>query len=167
MRKKTLRQMKKTRILKTAANPIFLAALLGLTLLLAFSSSCGDNSSTNTQQPAANAVEPPRNEFEAELRAFRDADFTYIFSFKRKDGLPMNADDKRFVKENSHFYTNRFTLTTGETVIFAGSNFKFDNKALDALKERFEVRDFSKPERVLEKRRTEIDSNDGNTTVER
>ncbi len=38
----------------------------------------------------------------------------------------MNAEDKKFVKNNSHFGTNRFTLSDDETTIFAGSNYEFN-----------------------------------------
>ncbi len=156
MTKKTFPRTKKIR--RTAASIGTLTAMLGLAGLLVFSPSCVNDIESQTPSTAetVEAVdEPAENEFEAEVRAFRDADYDYIFSFRRKDGKPMNAEDKRFVKENSHFNTNRFTLTEDETVIFAGSNFKFEKKGLEALKKRFEVRDFSKPEHVIENRRKE------------
>jgi len=96
------------------------------------------------------------DEFQVELTALKNADFDYIYSFMRKDGKPMDSKDKRFVKNNSHFATNRFTLSNDETVIFAGSNYKFNEHGLAALKDRFEVGDYSKPAQELENRRKEI-----------
>ena len=109
-------------------------------------------------QPAVSKdsiVKPPVDEFESELTALRNADFDYIYSFRRKDGNPMDSDDKRFVKNNSHFATNRFTLSKDEKVIFAGSNYRFPEDGLAALKDRFEFGDYSKPEAELEKKRKE------------
>ena len=72
----------------------------------------------------------------------------------------MESEDKRFVKDNSHFSTNRFTLTKDELLIFAGSNYKFPKDGLDNLKERFDVTDYSKSEEVLGKQRKESEERD-------
>ena len=111
------------------------------------------NSNTNTNANVNGSIE--LNEFDTELLALRTANFDYIFAFKRKDAKPLNSEDKRFVKNNSHASTNRFTKTDDDTVVFAGSNYRFPEEGLRALKERFEVQDFSKPEEFLEQRRKE------------
>lgn len=89
---------------------------------------------------------PDVSEFQRELRKLKTADFEYIFVFRRKDGGRMTGGDKSFIKERSHVSTNRFTLSNDERTVFAGSNFKFREEDLAALKQRFLVDDFSKPE---------------------
>lgn len=124
---------------------IFAARLL-LSALLVLTLSCGAIENEAVNQDSTDAGKnKPANEFETELNAYKTADFTYVYVFRRKDGKPMDAEDKRFVKENSHLNTNRFTLNQDETVIFAGSNFKFEENGLAALMERFKVEDYSKP----------------------
>lgn len=93
------------------------------------------------------------SDFQRQLKAMRTADFDYIFAFRRKDGGIFTSEDKQFIKENSHYATNRFTLTKDEKAILAGSNFEFSEENLEALKERFEIEDFSKPAEVLEKKK--------------
>ncbi len=90
-------------------------------------------------------------EFEREIKSLKTADFDYIFAFKRKDGEAFTSEDKKFIKDNSHYATNRFTLAKDEKTIFAGSNFEFSEDNMKALRERFEVEDYSKPPEVLEK----------------
>jgi hypothetical protein len=133
---------------------IILVLLLTLSILTACGAQADQASAANENTPIK--PKPELNEYDAEIRAFRVADFDYIFTFKRKDGKPMSADDKRFVKNNSHFNTNRFTLNSDETVVFAGSNYKFPDAGISALKNRFVVENFSKPEDFLEKRRAEF-----------
>lgn len=96
------------------------------------------------------------SEFDAEIKAFRTADFDYIFVFRRNDGEPMDSDDKMIVRNNSHFATNRFTLSKDEKVIFAGSNYKFKDAGLEALKERFDVSDFSKTDEEIKTKKEEL-----------
>lgn len=69
----------------------------------------------------------------------------------------MTPEDKKFVKNNSHFGTNRFTLSDDETTIFAGSNYEFNPDGLAALEDRFELGDYSKPQDQIEKRREALE----------
>lgn len=93
------------------------------------------------------------SDFDREVKAMKTADFDYIFAFRRKDGGVFTSEDKQFIKANSHYATNRFTLTKDEKVIVAGSNFEFSEENLNALRENFDVEDFSKPPEELEKKK--------------
>lgn len=139
-----MREMKGSKISQLVLTAVLAAALLAV-------AGCAVQPSVSENSNAS----PPVDEFKAELTALRNADFDYIYSFRRKDGTAMSSEDKQFVKNNSHFATNRFTLTTDEKVIFAGSNYKFRDDGLAALKERFEFEDYSKPAAELEKKRKE------------
>lgn len=117
------------------------------------STGCGTPDAVDANVNLNSNTNAEADELKAELTALKNADFDYIYSFRRKDGEPMDSVDKRFVKDNSHSATNRFTLTRDEKVIFAGSNYKFSDEGLKALRERFDLEDFSKPEAVLEQKR--------------
>lgn len=160
--KKRMFPRKKNRLLKKTVRSVLLYVICFFVLV---SVSCASKKEVKNKQPAPSETVAAATEIEAEINAYRVADFKYIYTIKRKDGKPMDAEDKRFVKENSHFYTNRFTLVKDETVIFTGSNFKFDEKALEALKSRFEVEDYSKPEKPDSNKQTDsnkkVDNSNG------
>ena len=94
-------------------------------------------------------------EFERQVKAMRTADFDYIFALKRKDGEAFDSKDKNFVREKKHYAANRFVFVNDEKVLFVGSNFEFPEENIKALKERFDVQDFSKPAEILEKKKKE------------
>lgn len=100
---------------------------------------------------------PELSDFKNQIKAMQTADFDYIFAIRRPDGEILTSEDKRFIRANSHPATNRFTLTEDEKIVVAGSNFAFSEENLFALRERFEVENYSKPaaEREAEKSRTE------------
>lgn len=114
-----------------------------------------------------NAVDAAKNmsELEKEVEAMKTADFDYIFTFKRMDDGVFTSEDKQFIKANSHFATNRFTLTKDEKVIVAGSNFAFSQENLDALQDRFKMESFSKPPEELEKQMNEQEKSNNNTNI--
>jgi hypothetical protein len=94
-------------------------------------------------------------EFERQLKAMRTADFDYIFALRRKEGGAFDSEDKAYVRENKHYAANRFVFVDNEKVLFVGSNFEFPEENIKALKERFDVQDFSKPAEFLEKKKKE------------
>lgn len=121
--------------------------------VLVFAISCGKAEEPNRDLAEVRPSAPKVNEFDAELKAFRNADFDYIFVIRRKDGGPMDSDDKLFIRNNAHYATNRFTLSKDEKVIFAGSNYKFEDAGLAALKDRFDVSDYSKTQELIDQRK--------------
>lgn len=103
-------------------------------------------SSKNAAAARANQqAEPAVRSFERDLETMRTANFDYIYVMRRKDGAALDGDDKRFVKLNSPIETNRFVLSDEEKAVIAGSKYKFADQNLMALRDRFNIEDFSKP----------------------
>ena len=73
-------------------------------------------------------------------------EYPYIFVFRRKDGGKFDSADKKYVKDFSPGETNRFVLTDEERAVIAGSNFPFPPESQEALRLRFAIEDYSKPE---------------------
>ncbi len=137
-----------------------------LVMLSVFASACLRQTppeNANGQATPANeksaAITPTPEEditkFERELRAMRVAGFDYIFALKRKDGQAFTSEDRQFVRENKHYAANRFTFIEEEKILFVGSNYEFSEDNINALKERFEFQDFSKPKEQIEKEKQE------------
>lgn len=120
-----------------------------------FALACGPNERImNSAQEAANesealnrnvALKPKAGTLERDLQAMRDADFNFIYVFKRKDGGVLDAEDKRFVAERTPPEINRRRVGDTEKWIILGSNFRLEQKVLDEMKERFDFEDHSKP----------------------
>ncbi|HEX8636795.1 MAG TPA: hypothetical protein VF692_01935 [Pyrinomonadaceae bacterium] len=116
-----------------------------------FSFGCQPNaaileSAKNSTARANSQAEPAARSFERDLETMRTANFDYIYVFRRKDGAPLDADDKKYVKLNSPVETNRFILSDEEKAVVAGSKYKFAEQNLMALRDRFNIEDFSKPQ---------------------
>lgn len=91
-------------------------------------------------------VEQKKTSFEQDLRDMQTANFDYIFAFRRKDGGVFDKDDKKYLRENTPLETNRWTSTDEGKAYLAGSGFAFSPANMDALRSRFIVEDYSKPE---------------------
>lgn len=117
--------------------------------LLMFNLACQPNASILNSKTADEApvnAAPNVSPFESDLRSMQTANFDFIYVFRRKDGGPLDAEDRRFAKTNSPAETNRFVLSDEDRAIIAGSKYKFTPENLKALGARFSVADFSKPE---------------------
>jgi hypothetical protein len=126
--------------------------LLALVILVQFVSSCAPNqrivnSSTgqwsNAQQGNGNQT-PVRNSFERDLESMRTADFIFIYIMRRKDGEPLDADDKRFASLVIPGEMNRRSVSDEGKAIIIGSNFKMPEDSYKVLAERFAVEDLSR-----------------------
>ncbi len=126
--------------------------------------SCADQSLSATSSNNSNATpKKTPTEFERELKSLKNADFDYIFAFKRKDGEAFESEDKKAIRQHS-YVANRRTLTGDEKIVFVGSNYKILEKDMKKLKERFEVEDFSKTEEQIEKeKKKKKEESEGNT----
>lgn len=91
------------------------------------------------------AAMPKASTLESDVQAMRDADFNFIYVFKRKDGGVLDKEDKRFVAERTPPEVNRRRVGDTEKWIILGSNFRLESKFLDEMKERFAFEDHSKP----------------------
>lgn len=106
-------------------------------------------------------VEPKKTSFEQDLRDMQTANFDYIYAFRRKDGGTFDKDDKKYLRENTPLETNRFILTDEGKAFIAGSGFGFSPEQMDALRNRFIIEDYSKPE-IKEAANKAINANTAN-----
>lgn len=149
LRRKNEDAEKSTKKEKILLVKVFLFLIGGL-----FSFACQPNaaileSSKNAAATRANSqAEPATRSFERDLETMRTANFDFIYVFRRKDGAPLDGDDKKYVKLNSPIETNRFILSDEEKAVIAGSKYKFAEQNLMALRDRFNIEDFSKPSPV-------------------
>ena len=122
--------------------------IFAFALSIAFLNFGCESPSLKANQAAANAasVENKLSDFEQELQTLRNANYEYVFVFRRKDGGVLDSEDKRYLKANSPAATNRFILTDENKAVMAGSSYKFEPENLEKLQERFAVENFSKPD---------------------
>lgn len=93
--------------------------------------------------------EKPANQVEQDLQAMRNADFNFIFLFRRKDGAAMEADDKKFFNTYSPPETNRRRLSDEGRAIIIGSNYRWPAETFKLFTDRFNLEDYSKPENEI------------------
>ncbi|HXG83768.1 MAG TPA: hypothetical protein VNI84_07050 [Pyrinomonadaceae bacterium] len=101
------------------------------------------NSSKSATAEAQKEILPG---FEKDLQSMRNADFDFIYVFRRKDGGVLDGEDKKYLKAYSPAATNRFVLTDENKAAIAGSSYKFEPENLDNLQKRFVIENFSKPQ---------------------
>lgn len=81
--------------------------------------------------------------FEADIESMRTAEFQTIYVFRRKDGAPLDGEDRSFINEMKTHEVNRVRVSDeGKAVIF-GMNFAMPEENLRKLGERFAFEDFS------------------------
>jgi hypothetical protein len=91
------------------------------------------------------APEKKVDDFQEILKSYETAGFKFIVVFRRPDGDVLSGEDKKFLKDNSPIEINRWNLTEDGKIAVAGSNYKFPPESIEALKTRFAVEDYSKP----------------------
>ena len=101
---------------------------------------------SQTPNAATNSNAPTLSSFEYDIQSMKNANFDFIYVFRRNDGGKITVEDGKFAKANSPFETNRFVISDEERAIIAGSNTKVAAVNLEALKSGFAVTDLSKPE---------------------
>ncbi len=128
------------------------AYVFAFTLSIAFlNAGCEPQSLKKTNSSATNAVaaaSPETNAatLEDDLQTMRNADFDFVYVFRRRDGGMLDGEDKKYLRANSPAATNRFILTDGNRAVIAGSSYRFEPQNLDSLRERFSIENFSKPD---------------------
>lgn len=75
----------------------------------------------------------------------RTADFFCIYVLRRKDGSPLDSDDKKFASQTIPPQMNRRTLSDNGKTIIVGSNFRLPEDNIKVLSERFAFEDLSRP----------------------
>ncbi|MER3429985.1 MAG: hypothetical protein C4324_02885 [Blastocatellia bacterium] len=128
------------------ATLIFLAAFsVAVTL-----SGCSPNrriieSSAERKEPTPSPGPTATPDLKTDIESMRTADFLFIYVFRRKDGGPLDADDKRYAARVIPPEMNRRTISDSGRAIIVGSNFRMPAETLKVLKERFDFEDYSSP----------------------
>lgn len=74
----------------------------------------------------------------------RTADFVFIYVIKRKDGGPLDAEDKKFAGAVIPGEMNRRTIADDGNAILIGSNFRMPDDSRKLIEERFAFEDLSR-----------------------
>lgn len=125
--------------------------VLPLTIvIIAVVTSCTPNrriieSARTPEPPPVNSTRAVSG-LEADLQAMRNADFTFILLFRRRDGAVMDAEDKAVINANTPPEVNRRTLSDHGKAVIIGSNFPFLPGSIETLTSRFVMEDHSKPD---------------------
>jgi hypothetical protein len=126
---------------------ILCPAVMSLALIVGFSSACGKKSASKSEPPAntssASTPKQPQTPFERDLDYVRKGQFTYVYIFSRKDGGAFDKDDIAYLKANSPTETNQWISTDAGRRVIAGTNFEFKPEHFDALKQRFNIEDYT------------------------
>lgn len=145
---KTTRKM----LTKNKSRAAFFAVALSFVFL---NSGCEPASlrKTNSSAPAASSsanaaasADDAAAALAGDLQTMKNADFDFVYVFRRKDGGALDGDDKKYLRANSPPATNRFILTDGNRAAIAGSSFRFEPQNLEKLGERFAIENLSKPD---------------------
>ena len=123
-------------------------AAMSLALAVSLFAACGKKSESKNEptanaSPAANARKQPQTPFERDLDYVRKGQFTYVFVFTRKDGAAFDKDDIAYLKSNSPAETNQWISTDEGRRVIAGTNFEFKPEHFDALRQRFNIEDYT------------------------
>jgi|GEM_PF-6321905 len=100
-------------------------------------------SSAEHTEPTSDVRPTPTPSFEKDIEAMKTAQFLFIYVFRRKDGQPLDADDKRYAARVIPPEMNRRTISDEGKAIIVGSNYRMPDETLKVLKQRFEFGDFS------------------------
>jgi len=102
------------------------------------SPSTDETPDTSTYRP----VPTPASEFEQKLKFVRDAHFTYVWIFTRKDGGVFTKEDTEILHTNAPNVVD--WLKVGDMKKFiAGSNFPIDPPQMVLLQKRYKIEDYS------------------------
>lgn len=118
----------------------------GLIFLILPSFACVNQSLLKNNKNIAVVEQNNLSDFERDLQTMKTANFDYIFAFRRRDGGAFDGEDKKYLRANTPAGTNRFISTDENRAFIAGSLYAFSPGNLEALRNRFAVEDYSKPE---------------------
>jgi len=105
----------------------------------------GTSSTTADETPDTSTYKPvptPATEFAQKLKFARDARFTHIWVFTRKDGAVFTKEDTEILHTNAPNVVD--WLKVGDMKQFiAGSNFPIDPPQMALLQKRYKIEDYS------------------------
>jgi hypothetical protein len=114
------------------------------------------NSNTANAEPPA---EKPVSSIDRDIEAMRNADFDFIFVFRRKDDGAMDTEDKRFFNSFTPLETNRRRVSDNGKAVIIGTNYRWDPALFKKFTERFNLEDYSKPENEIINSNANINAN--------
>jgi hypothetical protein len=129
----------------SAGNRFFISAVL-FSMLLNFACTPRSFEKPNIAVPPPSNAEDKQANFQSELEKMRIANLQYIFVFRRKDGTIIESEDKKYLRANLPF-NNRVVLADEDKAVIVGTNYKFPPENIDALRQRFNIEDYSAPEK--------------------
>ena len=121
------------------------------TATLAFTASCGAN---ETILRSGKDVRPPINSapvvssIEKDVADMQTADFAIVLVLRRRDASPIDADDRSVIRQQTDQVNRRVSSDGGRAVVI-GSNFPLLPEKYAALRDRFDIENFSKPYAVI------------------
>jgi hypothetical protein len=118
----------------------------GLIFLIFTNFACVNQSLLKNKNGATVVEQANVSNFERDLQTMKTANFDFIFAFRRADGGAFDSEDKKYLRANTPPGTNRFVSTDEGRAFIAGSLYAFSPENLNALRNRFAVEDYSKPE---------------------
>ena len=86
---------------------------------------------------------PSVGDLERDLDAMRDAQFLFVYVLRRKDGAPLDSDDRRYAGQTIPQEMNRRVISDAGRAIVVGSNFRIPPEIQTLLAERFVFEDRS------------------------
>ena len=102
------------------------------------------NDAPSSVNPAA-TLEPRRTTFEQDIAEIKDAGLESVYVLRRKDGGVFDAEDSKYIRQNTPLETNRFIYSEEKKTLIVGSGFSLPLENIVALKKRYKFEDFSKP----------------------
>ena len=86
---------------------------------------------------------PTLSDLDRDLNAMQDAEFIFVYVLRRKDGGPLDTDDKRYAGAVIPGQMNRRVVSDQGRAIVIGSNFRMPPDVQRELSERFAFQDMS------------------------
>jgi hypothetical protein len=102
------------------------------------SPSTDETPDTSNYKPAPT----PATEFEQKMKFVRDAHFTFVWVFTRKDGEVFTSEDSQILHTNAPAVVDWVKVGDMKKFI-AGSNFPIEPAKLAVLQKRYKIEDYS------------------------
>jgi hypothetical protein len=125
----------------------FATVIVTVTVMLSSLAGCRRQTSTaeEDERPDTSTYRPeatPATQFERDMKYIRDAHFTHVWVFSRKDGRELTKEDSDALRTNAPKVVDWVTTDQNRKVI-AGSNFDIDAPQMATLQKRFKIEDYS------------------------
>lgn len=121
----------------------FIAPALIVSLALFSFTGC-NRTSKEDDTPDNSTYRPestPATQFERDLKYVKEAHFTFVWIFQRKDGKEFTAEDSEALRKNAPKVVD--WVKTDQNRVIAGSNFPLEPAQQAALEKRFNIQDYS------------------------